>query len=54
MREKCHAVWERDLGCNCRADVAIETYKKKEAMMEKRKIIRGKDANFRLTEAHKF
>ena len=51
INEKCHAVWERDLHFNCRAYVAIGTYRKK-AKADKRKIIKGKYANRGVKKAH--
>ena len=40
--EKSQGVWEQDLGCNYRADVAIGTYIKKDAEADEQKINRKK------------
>ena len=43
------SVWEQDLGCNYRVDVAIEIY---DVKVDKQKIHTGKNANRGVTEAH--
>ena len=44
-------VWERDLSCNYRADFAIRMHRKKNAKVDKRKIIKRKYATCEFTEA---